>query len=294
MADMTPGVYPDLPIDAYHASNGYSSSQLKTVLKSPYQFHYEYVREAPKLDLTKWGNTRRPLAIGGATAALMDSQKVFHTGYVVIDAETSKTNKNSKAFKEQFATLTEANPDKTVILHQEYEQAQSIAEAAHNHPDIWTREQLNGLLDNPDLRSECSHYHEDSETGLLVKTRPDLGIPRALCADIKTTSDCGSWTFSKRILDMGHHIQAAMGLDIINHVELSAIENWLLIVIEQQPPYDVAAYYLGKPTLLKGYERYRYALRRLADCLRTDEWPGKQSGIEEINIPTYALNEKDL
>ncbi len=290
--DIAPGVYPDLPIEEYHGSLGYSPSQLKTVLKSPYQFHYEYLQEQAERDLTKWGNTRRPLAVGGATAALMDGPDVFDRGYVVLDEASSKASKNSKKFTEPFAALTGAHLDKTVILFQEYEQAKAIVRAIHHHPDAWTRDQLAGFFSNPELRAECSYYWKDSETGLLVKSRPDLLIPRALAVDIKTTSDCGAWTFAKRISEMGHHIQAAMGLDIINHVDQCAIENWMLIVVEQSPPHDVAVYALGKPTLAKGHEKYRYALKTLAYCLDRDEWPGKQAGIEEINLPAYALNEQ--
>lgn len=288
---MKPGIYTDLTIEDYHADEGYSSSQLKKMLKSPYLFRHDEKDSAPK-DLTKWGNTRRPLAIGGATAALMDGTEVFERGYVVLDESESNLNKNTKAFKEEFAAYTSDESGKTVLLAQEYDQALAIIGAIHNHPDPWTREQIESLFGNPDLRAESSYYHEDSETGLLVKTRPDLVIPKALCADIKTTADCGQWTFSKRILEMGHHIQAAMGIDIINRVDKCTIDNWLLIVVEQTPPHDVAVYYLGKPTLSKGYEKYRQALTQLAGCLKHDTWPGKQSGIEEINIPVYALNEE--
>ena len=289
---MKPGAYTDLPIQAYHADEGYSSSQLKLLLKeSPYRFHYEYLREdVEKPDLTKWGNTNRPMCIGGAVAALMDGQQVFDNGYVVMTG-ADNFSKNSKPFKDSFATITTENPNKTLILNSEYEQAQGIANAVYAHPDPWTRDQLLSLFSAKDMAAECSYYHQDEETGLLVKTRPDISVRRSLLADVKTTSDCGPWAFSKRILDGGHHIQAAMGLHIANHVDQCAITNWMLIVVEQSAPYDVAVYYLDKPTLQLGFKMYRKALTRLADCLRANQWPGKVSGIQAINVPPYALNE---
>ncbi len=290
---MKPGIYPNLPIQKYHASDGYSKTQLWTLeSKSTYHFWHEYIRpNKQKPDLTKWGQTKRGMCIGGATAALMDSEDVFKAGYYVLDDETSKASKNSKVFKDTFAAAVTGYPLVTVILAQEYEQAKAIAEAVHEHPDPWTREQLAGLFSAGNLCAEYSYYWLDEETGLLIKTRPDLGIRKALLADVKTTQDCGPWQFSKQILTMGHHIQAAMGLDIVNKVDKCAIDNWLLIVVEQSPPHDVAAYYLGKDSLMLGYKQYRAALRRLRDCLREDKWPGKMSGLQEIDVPNYALNE---
>ena len=291
--EMKPGIYPNLPIQEYHASDGYSSTHVKVIkIKSPFHFHYEYMRpDAEKPDLTKWGNTKRGMCIGGATAALMDSQMVFEAGYFVLPADISSMNKLKNDFKSAFAEATTENPKKTVILAQEYEQARAIADAVHEHPDPWTRDQLASLFSAGNLCAEYSYYWLDEETGLLVKTRPDLGIRKALLADVKTTADCGPWAFSKRIHENGHHIQAAMGLDIVNKVDKCAIDNWLLIVVEQSPPHDVAVYPLGKPSLMLGYQKYREALRRLADCLREDKWPGKVSGLQTIDVPNYALNE---
>jgi len=290
-----PGVWPDIPIEAYHAGPGYSSSHLKRLHKeSPFAYHFEYLTPHEPQDPTLWKNApSRPMVIGGATAALMDGEEVFRRGYYVLPPELASQNKNSRVWKEGYAEAVTSNPTKTILLPTEYEQAQAIAEAPFNHPDPWTREQLRGLLLSPHLRAECSFYHLDEETGLLVKARPDLGIKAGFLADVKTTADCGPWAFSRKINDMGHHIQAALAIDIVNKVERTAVDKWLFVVVEQSPPYDVAVYWLGKASLMRGYQIYRAALTRLAGCLRNDVWPGKVSGppIQEIEIPAYALNE---
>lgn len=290
---MKPGIYSDIPIQEYHAGPGWSSSQLRFLLKeSPYVFWHKYLNpEREQEDLTVWGNTNRPMCIGGAVAALMEEGQIFKGNYAVLSPGLDDISKNSTRFKEAFSNLVELYDKKTAILNKEYEQAQAIVEAIYKHPDPWTREQLNSLFNSRDLRAECSHYLEDDETGLLLKTRLDLGIPRTLIGDVKTTSDCGQYAWSKRLYDGGHHIQAAMALDIQNKVESCAIENVFHIVVEQQPPHDCALYYLGKPTLQLGYRQYRKAVTTLAKCLERDEWPGKVSGINEINVPSWALNE---
>ena len=295
---MKPGVYTDLPIQAYHAGEGYSSSQLKFLRKhSPYHFRHEFLTKHPlKPDPTKWGNTKRNMCIGGAVAAMMDSEEVFKAGYYVLDdkaiyKEAKSNSKNTNLFKNAFAAAVKAYSNATVIVTQEYEQAKAIAEAVHNHPDPWMREQLANFFSEKDLIAEVSYYWQDEETGLLIKTRPDLSQRRHLLADIKTTTDCGKWAFSKRIHENGHHVQAAMGIDIANKADKCMVQNWLLIVVEQSPPHDVACYHLGEKSLNRGRQIYRDALRTLKACLDQDVWLGKQSGLEEIDIPPYALNE---
>lgn len=298
MTDITelpkPGVYTDIPIEDYHAGPGVSSSHLKKIWNdSPLAYRWEFIDEKPARDVGKWSEaTPRPIAIGGAVAAMMDGEDVFNRGYAVLADCVAKESKNSNAFKRGWAEAVRSFPGKTVILPSERDQAASIVEAIYHHPDPWTRDQLNSLLANPELRAECSFYHRDDETGVLLKSRPDLSIRGGLAADVKSTADCGPWAFSKRINDQGHHIQAGLGLDVMNHAERTAVEQWLLIVVEQKEPYDVAVYYLGKPTLRRGYEIYRAALTRLIGCQRANQWPGKSAGIREINIPAYALNQE--
>ena len=295
-----PGIYPNLPIEDYHAGPGISTSHLKKIwYESAYAYAYEYsyLGQIQPRDARKWSEaTPRHMALGGATAALMDGQEVFdRTYYVLPEVRDEKgklvTSKNSNAWKEAFRGAVVAHPDKTVILPTEREQAETIAEAPYNHPDPETREQLKAYLNNPDLRAECSFYRLDPETGLLVKTRPDLSLKGASEMDVKTSADCREYVVQKRIHDKGHHIQAALGLDVINDVERTLVDKWMLLVIEQSAPYDVALYYLDQPTLAKGREIYRNALRTLAGCLKRGQWPGKSSGLREIGIPAYALNE---
>lgn len=288
-----PGVYSHLPIQQYHAADGYSSSQIRRILESPLAFKAEYIDALIK-DLTKWGQTNRAMCIGGAVASLMDSRSVFDNGYQVLGHKVSKLNKNTTEFKQAFAQATIDHPEKTVILTQEYEQAQAIVHAIHHHPDPATRQQLEVLFDDPGLDSEISYVHVDPETGLKVKTRPDLSL-RGLLADVKTTTcSCAPWEYAKRVLNSGLHIQAAMGLDIVNAVKGTDIINWLLIVMEQSPPHDVAVYYLEEPTLELGRSEYRRGLRLLADCLETDTWPGKVAGIQPISVPAYAFKQEEI
>lgn len=312
MATLTePGVYTDIPIEDYHAdTSSISSSHLKLIHKeSAFAYYHEYRAPKPEKDRTKWANApSRALVIGGATAALMDGGEVFSRGYHVLNSEVAKANKNSKLWKEGYAAAVEASSGQTIILPNEVEQARAVIEAIHHHPDPWTREQLAGLFGSAALVPECSVFHRDEETGLLIKTRPDLGLwddasqPKIcrLPIDIKTTTKCDSWNFGRKINDMGHHIQAAMGIDILNHICHTAIDTWMLIVVEQSEPHDVGVYYLGgsrdgdylaSQSLKRGRQIYRQALVQLAGCLKRDEWPGKSSGIRPISIPAYALKE---
>lgn len=295
---MKPGIYRNLPIQEYHNLPGYSSSQLRLIdSDSPLALKAQI--DGAKPDLTVWGQTNRPMCIGGAVAALMDSETVFQKYYMVdlrdseavfqkyymVAEEAAKIkSKNSNDFKNLFRQITLEYPDHTIILPQEYEQAQAIVAAIHNHPDPETRQQIEVLFSDPGLESEVSYFLEDEETGLLLKSRPDIILP-GLLGDVKTiTTSCAPRDARKRILNGGYHIQAAMGLDIVNQAQGTNIENWLMIFVEQSPPHDVGVYYLGPRMLEEGFNRYRTAVYTLRRCLDTDTWPGKVHGIQEIDL----------
>lgn len=285
-----PGVYPSLPIEDYHAGPGYSSTHIKCILsESPFAFRHRFILEPEEPKPSKWGDRKHGMILGGLVAALADSEDTFRRGYAVIEEKAAAASKNSNDFKHAWRAAVEANPDKTVVLPVEADKAIAICEAMYAHPDQATREQLNAFLDHQDLRAECSHYLKDEETGLLVKTRLDLGVPKRMAADIKTTADCSQPAYSRRLKDNQAHVQAAMGLDIQNRVDDGWIKEVLHIVVEQSPPHDVAVYRLGQQSLDIGYRQYRHGLKLLAQCLETDAWPGKVSGVQTVDLPEWYM-----
>lgn len=281
-----PGIYPELPIEHYHAGPGYSSTHIKCILQdSPFVFRHRFIIEPERPNPDKWGERKHDMILGGMVAALADSAATFARGYMVMDEKAAKASKNTNEFKGTWRDAVAANPDKTVVLPAEVDKAMAICEAIYRHPDPATREQLQEFMNRPDLRSECSHYLRDEETGLLVKTRLDLSVPKRMAADIKTTADCGPVAYSRRLRDNQAHIQAAMGLDIQNRAEGGWIKEVLHIVVEQSAPHDVAVYRLGQLSLDIGYRKYRHGLKLLAKCLETDTWPGKVCGVASVDLP---------
>lgn len=283
-----------MSIRQYHDGPEYSSSQLKRLINvSPLAFWDEFVNSDAQsaVDFAKWGNTNRTQIIGGAVAAIMDDPRVFEDNYAVLSTEIARLPKNGDTFRSAFRHLTEQDPHRTVILPVEVDQARAIVDAIAHHPDPETRGELDRIFNSPGLVSERSFFHIDEETRLRVKTRPDLVLDLVLPIDIKSTADIRERVFSEQITRFGHHIQAAMGLDIINKVQHSLITNWLLIAVEQKPPHDVGVYYLDPKTLALGHEKYREALRKLRHCLDTDHWPGKVSGIQPISAPSWAFTD---
>ena len=284
---MKPGIHPRIPIQQYHDLNGWSHSQLMTAINgSWYKFWSEYIvpRETP--DLTVWGNTSRPMCIGGAAAAWADSREVFEANYVVMNHKVSAKNKNSSEFKEEFRRLTLENTSRTVVLQQEFNLACDINDALREHPDPLVREQLNQFLDDEWLASEASYWDTDPESGLLIKARPDWTLP-SLLGDMKTSASCAPRDVSKRCFELGWDVQAAMAIDIYNRLTNSKVENWLLVVVEQSEPFDCGVYFLRPSAIEQGRRRYKQALVQLAECLESDRWPGKVGGIQPLDLPDW-------
>ncbi len=59
---MKPGIYPNIENEAYHRGPGISSSELKTIIKSP--MHYKYLSENPRPQTAN-------MALGTAAHALI-------------------------------------------------------------------------------------------------------------------------------------------------------------------------------------------------------------------------------
>lgn len=133
---------------------------------------------------------------------------------------------------------------------------------------------------------EHSAFWMDFETAVKCKCRPDLYRgDQSLIVDLKTTGDATKHTWLKRAMDMGYHVQDAWYSDGWALADGGDVDTFLFLVIERDPPYAHAIYELGLSERDLGRRIARKALERYATCLKANDWPGHENGVQVMTFP---------
>lgn len=277
------GWYPDLTNDEYHASSGFSSSQVKKLLsQTP-----AHLRASFSL-----ANEPSPqMRLGTAVHTLVLEPDKF-------DAEIAvepKLNKRTKAGKAEAEAFAADAAGKTIITPEQAEQAHYMADSVMSHP-------VAGVLFS-DGRAEQSVYFwydstdpdDDSRYRTMCKVRPDwLCDAYPVIVDLKTAADATYSGFQKAVQNFGYHVSAAMYLqgvnqakDLLSHMGHFAYNKFVFVVVEPQPPYACAVYEMSADYLEIGKTLFRRAMLELQRGIDKN-WPGFPEDIRVLDPPPWA------
>ncbi len=155
-----------------------------------------------------------------------------------------------------------------------------------------------GMLLHGAGQNEVSAIWQDQETGLMCKGRFDRFIPeferlegQPVIVEIKTTKDAAEWAFAKDCDVMGYAAQAASYRHaVLTITGKSPVHSF--IATEKEAPYDLAVYQLDDQSLQTGWLQYRQMLKRYAECVKSNQWPGYPDAFQVLSLPKYA-NERN-
>lgn len=201
---------------------------------------------------------------------------------IVICPEFNKRKKDEKAAYEAFL---EEHEDDCVLTAAELVHAQRAVEAALRHPGV------KKLLE-PSHRVEHSIFWQDNEYRCHCKARFDVLRNDMFAVDVKSTVDASPEGFQRAIGKYGYYLQAGHYNNGALHVLNEHLRAWAFIAIEKQPPYGVACYVLGGPSMLRGAHLADRATQLYAECIESGYWPGYADTIELIDAPQYKLRER--
>jgi len=260
----------------YHSLPSVSSSQLKTILRSPAHYHAAYLAGAPRKEPTA------SMVLGSLTHTLFLEPEKFGSEYIIAPKWDARTTEG-KAIRAAFIDAAEG---KTVIDAEQLATAQAMACALCGHQ---IHEAMTGG------HAEASIFWADEQTGLACRIRPDYHIapcdmwPSGLILDVKSTDDARAEVFARTCVNFGYDLSAAMYCDgFQQHYGTDEPPLFLLLVVERDAPYAVACYECSPEMLDKGNEKYRRAMRLLADSTASGEWPAYDEGIQLLNLPKWA------
>lgn len=235
----TQSIRRDVSIEDYHSDKEYiSASSIKYAKKSMRQYHH--YRNAPQ-------ERKSHFDMGNAfELALLDhfngTEDFIHKVAVLNESQRPQPDKDYRTkenavWKADFFT---DNESKYVISESDYESIQAMIE------NCKADETVCALLSNTDYQT--SLYWTDEQTGVKIKTRPDVvKVNRPVIVDIKTTKDANPKMFAKDCANFEYPIQAivqirgAIQTGLFDHVD-----KYYWIVVENCAPYDVVIYEFDK------------------------------------------------
>ena len=246
-----------IDFDAYRALPGVNWSLLREMDKSP--AHYAYRREHEKPDSAR-------LLFGRAVHTAVLEPDDLPLQYAVYEGKTRRGK--------EWDAFVESNPGKSILKPDEYRTCLAVRDAVLANPDAAAL--LTGT-------SEVAVQWEDAKTGIACKGRVDHVLGDGFI-DLKTTTNIDAWAFTNVSAKMHYHAAAAFyarGLDAASAC---------LIAVEVNAPYDVGVFRFTDDALLAGAQKVDDLLAHLATCLERDEWPGRYSGEQDLNVPEWMVD----
>lgn len=254
----------------YRAMDAVNWSTLKHLRESPK--HYRHALDNPRKDTPA-------LMLGRALHTLVLEPAKFGAEYAVFSGDGTRASKEYKAF-------AGANEGRTVLKADEYDGILAAALALREYAPAAE------YLTAPDAIAERSVTWTDTRTGLLCKARPDLVVPslRAV-VDVKSTASADPHRFGLLAGRMGYPLQMehyAAGVEAVYGWEPERI---VFLVVEVDAPHDCGALMMDGLHRRQARKDLDALLDRLAECRRTNEWPGRYPSAGFIQLPDYLLDD---
>lgn len=268
---LKPGIYDQLPAEYYHQPRlgVVSKSALDMLRKTPAHYRAwasgEFQRSTPALTFGRAGH-----------CAVFEPDE-FARLYV---EEPDFGDRRYKENKQALAKWREENADREHLPRDDAAKIRAIQKSIHGHELV--RRMLH------EGKAERTIIWQDQQTGLTCKSRTDYHVEKlGLVADLKLVEDASWPGFRKSIARYYYHVQDALYREGF-HALGKPIKHFVFIAIEKTPPYASAVYALDADGIARGYQAARDGIQHMAECVKTDTWPGYPTGIQTISLPDWA------
>jgi len=254
----------------YRRAEGQSQSHIKTILKSPahYQAALRY-RFAGSSVMT----------MGTATHCLvLEGDDTFNAQFVCKPESIKYTTKEGKEWKE-------AQGRKTILVNDGKDrQWDSVIgmSAALRELEWFDSSQ-------PEYRkyNEVSIYWEDY--GIPCKARLDRVVhtpDETIVLDLKTTDSVSVEKFQSKMVDLGYDFQAAWYSHAAKLV-YGKPTRFIFVAVERNDPHTIDLFEMPQEVLDEARFKNEMALKRLKECLMTNEWPTRQPELKMLQYPRW-------
>ena len=261
------GMYQMNP-ELYHTLPGISGTGLWDLNRSP--LHFQTKRENPVVPTPA-------MRFGSLFHTACLEPETFHERYI----KAPKIDKRTKEGKAAWADFCQSNAGKDPVESDEFDQLCAMIDSVWSNP--LSKEFLIGDM------KELSLLWRDEVTDAMCRGRPDVILDGGeTLVDLKTTDDARAESFVKNVANFGYHLQMSHYADGIYHLTGTQPAGVFFFVVERNPPFQVKVHKASAEMISKGHDRRWELLQTYQRCIMTNEWPGYDDEIVEINLPAWA------
>jgi len=259
---------PGITNEAYHADPSLGSSRARQLRGScPLKVKHAMGQPSPST----------PALLNGSmthSAALEPDRVDIEFGCK--PAEIDGNSPRTKAYKEAFAEMEAAEPQKRWLPEADYNMCMEVAASARQHPLL-----LEMLYHHASLIEHTGFFNIE---GTPCKVRPDLyNSETGMVLDLKTTIDASPEEFTYSVRKYGYLFQAAFYMTGLRAMG-ERPKQFVFLVVEKSEPYATACYALDNNDIEKEIPRVLESIKLYGECLRTDVWPGYTDDIKTLNL----------
>lgn len=239
---MKPGKYNDISLTTYHKIPAWSKTMLDHISKSP--AHYQ-----------TWEDNRPDptpsMIFGAAFHCAVLTPLLYEKEYAIYPTIDKRTKKGKEVF-EQFLAL---NNNKSIISFTDAAKIELMKKRLYAHP-LASQVLTAG-------EAEQSFFWTDPETKIECKARPDYLRFDDICIDMKVSHNILMHDFQNTVYKFRYHVQGAFFMDGIFHSTNQLCKEFIIIAIEDEPPFGIMVYVLDDYAIAKGAETYHDDLRKI-------------------------------
>lgn len=264
----------DLPAPEYHKRVlGVATNSTLKILRERSPAHYRaWVDEQD-------GSETPALAFGKAYHMRVLEPERYQSEYMVRPVFGDLRTKLAREARDRF---NEENLGVTFVDQADADKIEAMYVALMQHPVAA------GIM--RDGHSEVTMQWVDPETGVQCQARADWWKPGKFFMDLKTTEDASPDGFRRSVAKYGYHVQHAHYCDGAAACG-QPVQNYLILAQEKEAPYVAAVYHIDANAEARGYELRQRGLATMRKCLDTNTWPGYGTGITELQLPGWALQD---
>jgi hypothetical protein len=294
------GIHTDISIEDYHKNTSHiSATSIKEAKVSLKQFDWHRRGLMPKSEglHLDFGNAFELALLDRSNFdkfVAIEQQEYWielaNQEQIAKGKEAYTTPRNSTRYKAEASKFYGENEGKYIIN-------------ATGKQSYWAIEQmLTSCFADPTIKSliegteyQLSLFWTDEQTGLNLKTRPDIcKRKKNVIVNLKTTEDGSPKSFSRDLAKFNYPLQACVEISgCLGTGLMTQVDNYFWLVVEKSEPFNATIYEFIESDIRSTMMEYEYLLNIIAQAKEKNEWPGytqqadNKYGILQAKLPLW-------
>jgi len=292
---MNDGIYDNISIEDYHANQTHVSATTLKYAKTSLK-HFDWYRRGclPREEKSQFafGNAFELALLSGTE--YLEKVAIFPDKELIEKAlnenKDLKVPRNSTVYKDGAKEFYEKNKGKYIIQDTGNESFDVVEEMLSS---CYQDKAIQALIKNTEY--QLSLFWTDPETGVKLKTRPDIcKRKKNVIVNLKTTLDGSPEAFSKEMNKWDYPLQACVEITgCLRSGLMEQVDSYFWLVVEKVPPYNATIYEFSEQDIGSVMDGFHYLLSKLSKAEKENKWPGytqeasNEFGILEARIPLW-------